>query len=128
MFWKEFACFSYDENHQFRLDDSSLKWYYTPQMGADLSKGFNTFQKQDDSKDEHLESLLKAIMAHEQETGQRIDANVVTWRGMMTKVNFPDNHGRPTVLTILRSWGRYSNNSMGTLPLGAFIQLPSDCF
>ena len=78
MSWKEFACFSYDENHQFRLDDSSLKWYYTPQMGADLSKGFNTFQKQDDSKDEHLESLLKAIMAHEQETGQRIDANVVT--------------------------------------------------
>ncbi|POR39587.1 Uncharacterized protein TPAR_00221 [Tolypocladium paradoxum] len=83
---KEFACFSYDENHEFRLDDSSLKWYYTPQIGADLSKGFHTFQKQDDSKDEHLESLLKAIMAHEQETGQKIDANIVTWRGMMTKI------------------------------------------
>lgn len=52
----------------------------------DLSNGFKTFDKQDDSKDEHLDSLLKTIMAHEQEVGQRIDANLVTWRGMMTKV------------------------------------------
>ncbi|ODA84108.1 hypothetical protein RJ55_02626 [Drechmeria coniospora] len=83
---KEFACFSYDENHEFRLDDSSMKWYYTPRMGTDLSKGFGAFQKHDDSKDEHLDSLLKAIMAHEQETGKKIDANLVTWRGMMSKV------------------------------------------
>jgi RAT1-interacting protein len=83
---QEFACFSYDEEHNFHLDDSSLKYYYNPQLGADLSKGFETFQKQDDSGDEHLDSLLKTIMAHEKETGQRIDANAVTWRGMMTKV------------------------------------------
>lgn len=63
-----------------------MKYYYTPQLGTDLSKGFNTFQKQDDSGDEHLGSLLKTIVAHEKETGNRIDANVVTWRGMMTKV------------------------------------------
>ncbi|CCE27676.1 uncharacterized protein CPUR_01150 [Claviceps purpurea 20.1] len=83
---KEFACFSYDENHEFRLDDSSVKYYYTPRIGADLSRGFNTFQKLDDSQDEHLDSLLKAIMAHEKETGKKIDAHVVTWRGMMTKI------------------------------------------
>ncbi|RDA83317.1 hypothetical protein CP532_6553 [Ophiocordyceps camponoti-leonardi (nom. inval.)] len=83
---KEFACFSYDENHNFHLDDSSLKWYYTPVMGADLSKGFDTFDKLDDSADEHLDSLLRAITAHEQETGKRIDANFVTWRGMMSKI------------------------------------------
>lgn len=57
-------------------------------LGADLSKGFNSFQKLDDSGDEHLDSLLKTIMAHEKETGKKIDANVVTWRGMMTKVRF----------------------------------------
>ncbi|KAK8929540.1 Decapping nuclease RAI1 [Metarhizium anisopliae] len=85
---KEFACFSYDENHEFRLDDSSMKYYYTPQLGADLSKGFEKFQKLDDSGDEHLDSLLKTILAHERETGKKIDANVVTWRGMMTKVRF----------------------------------------
>ncbi|KID72892.1 Protein RAI1, partial [Metarhizium brunneum ARSEF 3297] len=83
---KEFACFSYDENHEFRLDDSSMKYYYTPQLGADLSKGFEKFQKLDDSGDEHLDSLLKTILAHERETGKKIDANVVTWRGMMTKI------------------------------------------
>ncbi|KAK7416566.1 decapping endonuclease targeting mRNA [Neonectria magnoliae] len=83
---KEFACFSYDDNHEFHLDDSSLKYYYTPQLGADLSKGFDTFQKQDDSGDDHLDSLLKTIIAHEKETGKKIDANLVTWRGMMTKI------------------------------------------
>ncbi|KID99328.1 Protein RAI1, partial [Metarhizium majus ARSEF 297] len=83
---KEFACFSYDENHEFRLDDSSMKYYYTPQLGTDLSKGFDKFQKLDDSGDEHLDSLLKTILAHERETGKKIDANVVTWRGMMTKI------------------------------------------
>ncbi|KAI7769149.1 hypothetical protein ACKAV7_004332 [Fusarium commune] len=82
---KEFACFSYDDNHEFHLDDSSLKYYYTPQLGADLSKGFDTFQKLDDTGDDHLDSLLKTIAAHEQETGKKIDANIVTWRGMMTK-------------------------------------------
>lgn len=54
----------------------------------DLSKGFNTFEKQDDSPDEHLDALLRTIIAHEQETGVKIDANVVTWRGMMTKARF----------------------------------------
>ncbi|KAI5461313.1 RAI1 like PD-XK nuclease-domain-containing protein [Mariannaea sp. PMI_226] len=83
---KEFACFSYDDNHDFHLGDSSLRYYYTPQLGADLSKGFETFQKQDDSENEHLDSLLKAIIAYEQETGKKIDANLVTWRGMMTKI------------------------------------------
>ncbi|KPM41587.1 Decapping nuclease RAI1 [Neonectria ditissima] len=82
----EFACFSYDDNHEFHLDDSSLKYYYTPQLGAHLSKGFDTFQKQDDSGDKHLDSLLKTIIAHEKETGKKIDANLVTWRGMMTKI------------------------------------------
>lgn len=83
---QEIACFSYDENHEFRPDASSMKYYYPPELGVDLSRGFNTFIKHDDSQDEHLDSLLKAIMLHEQETGTRIDAKVVTWRGMMTKV------------------------------------------
>ncbi|KAL2207502.1 Dhp1-interacting protein Din1 [Sarocladium strictum] len=83
---KEFTCFSYDADHQFRLDDSSIKYYYTPRLGADLSEGFDTFVKNDDSKAEHLDSLLKTIAAHEEKTGQKIDANLVTWRGMMTKI------------------------------------------
>jgi hypothetical protein len=106
---KEFTCFSYDENHKFHQDASSLKYYYTPRLGADLSQGFDTFQKQDDSTDEHLDSLLKAIMAHEQKEGKKIDTNVVTWRGMMTKVlnqlRFMETIGKNTQrLTYRRSW------------------------
>jgi RAT1-interacting protein len=64
-----------------------VKWYYPPAvLGTDLSKGFEMFDKRDDSQDEHLDSLLQAIMHHEKETGKPIDAHIVTWRGMMTKV------------------------------------------
>ncbi|KAI0532510.1 RAI1 like PD-XK nuclease-domain-containing protein [Xylaria digitata] len=93
---KEFACFSYDEKHEFHLDDSSLQWYYPPRLGADLSKGFDKFDKHDESIDEHLDSLLKTVTAHEKEEGKKIDANIVTWRGMMTKimsVPFEDRDG-----------------------------------
>jgi len=63
-----------------------MKWYYPPTLGADLSNGFEQFEKHDDSADEHLDSLLKTIIAHEQETQSKIDSHIVTWRGMMTKV------------------------------------------
>lgn len=64
-----------------------MKYYYTPQLGADLSQGFDTFEKLDDSRDGHLDSLLRTIIGHEEKEGKKIDANVVTWRGMMTKVS-----------------------------------------
>ncbi|CZT46342.1 probable Protein RAI1 [Rhynchosporium secalis] len=83
---KEIACFSYDDKHQFRLDDSSIRYYYPPTIGADLSRGFDTFEKLDDEADDHLDSLLKAIMALEQETGKRVETDLITWRGMMTKI------------------------------------------
>ena len=87
-----------------------MKWYYPPRLGADLSRGFETFQKHDDSQDEHLDSLLKTIMTHEQEKWQKIDANVVTWRGMMTKVCLATQPSRSpadsSLLTLpaCRSW------------------------
>jgi RAT1-interacting protein len=83
---QEIACFSYDENHQFRLDDSSLRYYHTPAIGANLSEGFNTFRQFDDSKDEHIDSLLATIMNLEQKTEKRCQADLITWRGMMTKI------------------------------------------
>ncbi|KUJ19978.1 RAI1-like protein [Mollisia scopiformis] len=83
---KEIACFSYDDQHQFRLDDSSIKWYYPPTLGADLSRGFDTFQKMDDTADDHLDSLLKTIINYEQKEGKRVETDFITWRGMMTKI------------------------------------------
>lgn len=66
-----------------------MRWYYPPQYPqADLSRGFETFDKLDDAGvDEHLDSLLVSVVAHEQKTQTKIDAQVLTWRGMMTKVS-----------------------------------------
>jgi RAT1-interacting protein len=89
---QEITSFSFDETHTLRLDDSSLKWYYPPQIGADLCAGFDTFNKMDDTRDDHLGCLLTSIVALEKKTGERVEADVVTWRGMMTKVSPP----RPT--------------------------------
>ncbi len=85
---QEIAYFSYDDKHQFRLDDSSIRYYWPPTLGADLSRGFDTFEKLDDTADDHLDSLLKTIIAHEQELGKPVEADIITWRGMMTKVSF----------------------------------------
>lgn len=63
-----------------------MRYYYPPALGADLSKGFETFEKLDDGRDEHLESLLKTIIDHERKQGKRVEADFITWRGMMTKV------------------------------------------
>ncbi|CRG88758.1 Decapping nuclease rai1 [Talaromyces islandicus] len=86
---KEIAYFSYDDEHNFRLDESSLRYYYPPQasqMPADLNEGFETFQKLDDSGDEHLDALLDTIVALEENTGSKCEADIITWRGMMTKI------------------------------------------
>lgn len=85
---QEIACFSYDDQHSFHLGDSSLRWYYPPQLPADLNRGFDTFQKLDDTADEHLDALLDTVAALEKETGKRCEADVITWRGMMTKVSY----------------------------------------
>ncbi|OJJ43730.1 hypothetical protein ASPZODRAFT_19035 [Penicilliopsis zonata CBS 506.65] len=83
---KEIACFSYDDQHQFRLDDSSLRYYYPPHLPVDLNQGFETFQKLDDTGDDHLDALLETIIAHEKETGKKCEVDIITWRGMMTKI------------------------------------------
>ncbi|KAA8911096.1 rai1 protein [Sphaerosporella brunnea] len=82
---QEITCFSYDSSHKLRLDSSSLRYYYTPELNVPLSEGFETFIKHDDSVDEHLDSLLEALIDLERRTGRKCSADIVTWRGMMTK-------------------------------------------
>ena len=84
---KEIAFFSYDEKHEFHLDERSLRYYYPPSIGADLCQGFDTFEQLDDTADDHLDGLLKTILDLEQRTGSKCTADFITWRGMMTKVN-----------------------------------------
>ncbi|RMD42532.1 hypothetical protein DV735_g2592, partial [Chaetothyriales sp. CBS 134920] len=85
---REITFFSFDEDHKFRLDDSSLRYYYPPNLagGIDLSRGFESFRQFDDSNDGHLGGLLDAIAAHEEEKNSKLETDIITWRGMMTKV------------------------------------------
>ncbi|KAI1916544.1 decapping endonuclease targeting mRNA [Ophidiomyces ophidiicola] len=82
---KEIAYFSYDDEHNFRLDESSLRYYYPPRLPTDLNGGFESFEKLDDSQDEHLDALLDTIIDLEQRTNAKCEGDVITWRGMMTK-------------------------------------------
>jgi RAT1-interacting protein len=70
-----------------------LNYYYPPLLGADLSAGFDTFQKRDESIDEHLDGLLKALKGLEEQKGEKCTADIITWRGMMTKVIFCYSQG-----------------------------------
>jgi RAT1-interacting protein len=83
---REIAHFSYDDQHQYRPDESGISYYYPPALGTDLREGFETFRHYEDKEDPHLDSLLKSMVNKERQTGERIQADFVTWRGMMTKV------------------------------------------
>ncbi|KAL8694532.1 MAG: hypothetical protein Q9218_000863 [Villophora microphyllina] len=85
-YMKEIAFFSYDDAHQFHLDERSLRYYYPPRIGANLSKGFDSFEQLNDTVDDHIDSLLKTIIDLERRSGSRCQADVITWRGMMTKI------------------------------------------
>jgi RAT1-interacting protein len=85
---REIAHFSYDDNHEYRDDESSINYYVPPPMGADLKEGFNTFKHFEEKEDPHLDSLLRALVEKEKKAGDqaKTKADFVTWRGMMTKV------------------------------------------
>lgn len=92
----EVAYFSYDNDHVLHpFSDISLRYYYPPFFKLnpsdqpepiDLSKGFDTFRSRSDSPDEHLDGLLDTLTEAEKRAGKKLDADLITWRGMMTKV------------------------------------------
>lgn len=88
---KELTNFSINLNNDFQPDDSSLAYYYFPEYtldskSIDLFAGFSSFIEKDESHDGHLDNLLKAIKLWELENGEKVKANVITWRGIMTKL------------------------------------------
>lgn len=82
---REIAHFSYDDDHIYQHDESGINYYAPPPMGADLKEGFDTFKHYEDKEDPHLDSLLKALMDTEP-AKEHVKADLMTWRGMMTKV------------------------------------------
>ncbi|KAF2171000.1 hypothetical protein M409DRAFT_63996 [Zasmidium cellare ATCC 36951] len=92
---REITVFSFDDSHKHHLDGRSLRYYYPPFVQVpyiteknriDLSQGFETFIKHDDSVNLHLNPLLDTIQHYEEQTGAKLKADILTWRGMMTKI------------------------------------------
>jgi hypothetical protein len=61
------------------------KYYYPAKLNEELERGFEKFDKFDDH-DEHLDSLLASIQRYEESQGKETKVDIVTWRGMMTKI------------------------------------------
>lgn len=53
---------------------------------CNLSKGYDSFRQRDDSGDEHLDGLLDTLVEAEKRNGKKTEVDLVTWRGMMTRV------------------------------------------
>jgi RAT1-interacting protein len=94
---QEIAFFSYDSEHKLKpLDNESLRYYYPPffnvpghqenRFPVELSKGYDSFRQRDDSGDEHLDGLLDTLVEVEKRNGKKTEVDLVTWRGMMTRV------------------------------------------
>ncbi|KAF2736955.1 RAI1-domain-containing protein [Polyplosphaeria fusca] len=83
---REIAHFSYDDNHEYKEDESGVNYYHPPQMGADLREGFDTFRHYEDTENPHLDSLLRTLVSKEKREGERVQTDFVMWRGMMTKI------------------------------------------
>lgn len=102
---RELTYFSYDEQKKLHPQSlESLRYYYPPFIeapgtstpGVSLSSGFEDWVKADDSIDGHLDALLETVQAHERQLMEdgvtpvedvRTKADLVTWRGMMTKAS-----------------------------------------
>lgn len=102
---REFAYYSLDQNHKtLPLSIQSLRYSYPcmssapyefgdlPTQAAEdvnqisLRQGFTSFNKHDDSVDEHLDAILDTLEAFEIKSGTKVEPDVLMFRGMMTKV------------------------------------------
>ncbi|CAO1635216.1 unnamed protein product [Parajaminaea phylloscopi] len=89
---EQICTFSYDESRDLWHDDRSLKYFHVPPPGADLNRGFGSHVNKDESKNEHLDSLLFSLLelaktpSNPQADQPRRRADVITWRGQATKL------------------------------------------
>lgn len=86
---KELCSYSRTLEGDYVNDDSSLNYYFLPDTDVsteiDLSGGFKKFMKHDDSKDGDFDGLLGAIQKYESKTNSKVKADIITWRGILTK-------------------------------------------
>lgn len=89
---REACSFSIDRENNTQFDDQCLSYYYFPEpmldREIDLSGGYKDFIEKDESEPQHLNHFLRALINYEktQCDGSKIKGDIVTFRGVMTKL------------------------------------------
>ncbi|KZW02878.1 RAI1-domain-containing protein [Exidia glandulosa HHB12029] len=76
--------FSYTPERELVFDDSALRYYIDPPQRADLTYRYDDWTKREEERG-RLDGLLRACVRDEVEP-ERVRANVITWRGILTKI------------------------------------------
>ncbi|EJD49018.1 hypothetical protein AURDEDRAFT_59961 [Auricularia subglabra TFB-10046 SS5] len=80
----QLASFSYSPERELVFDDSALRYYIDPPRRADLTYRYDHWNRRAEERG-RLDGLLRAC-ALPDVVGERGRANVITWRGVMTKI------------------------------------------
>lgn len=89
---KEIGSFSRDIENRIHIDDSQLSYYYLPDGDLDgnprinLGAGLASFRKNPKVDYGDFAGLLGSIMKYEQEHGKKVNAKIISWRGLMKKL------------------------------------------
>ena len=75
--------FSYTPERELVFDDSAMRYYCAPPLNSDLGFAYDAWIKRPEERG-RLDGLLTACL-REEVTPERTRANVITWRGIMTK-------------------------------------------
>ena len=79
----QLVSFSYTPDRVLEFTNSALKYYTTPPLGADLSYRYDHWIKRPEERG-RLDGLLEACL-HQNALIESKRANVISWRGVMTK-------------------------------------------
>jgi RAT1-interacting protein len=82
----QLTSFSLNETRELEFNDSSLKYFVDPPKNADLNYRYEHWTKRPEER-ARLDNLLQACLTKEAKRERR-RANVITWRGILTKCGF----------------------------------------
>ncbi|KAH3679436.1 hypothetical protein WICMUC_000981 [Wickerhamomyces mucosus] len=103
---KELASFSRTFDGQFVNDDSCLSYFFLPDSDVDteidLQSGYKNFKEVDEQLDGQFTGLLRAIKGYEEKNNSKVKADIITFRGIMTKIlTLPYNSKDPLFFNVV---------------------------
>ncbi|KAH3684299.1 hypothetical protein WICPIJ_004739 [Wickerhamomyces pijperi] len=103
---KEITSYSRTFDGDFVNDDSCLSYFYLPDSDVDtcidLGAGFKNFKEVDEDLNSSFKGFLQSIQHHEEVNNSKIKADIITFRGNMTKLlTLPYNSQDPLFFNIV---------------------------